>query len=118
MQLINRIREFFKAPVPQYPTRHFHEWVFKYKTGSYWTQQDEYYECACGAESCIRNNTRYFNPEKRGIHAIDPETHRHDWHFRYRTGNAMNGQSTVYECECGKFAVQHYGSAEYVLLKD
>lgn len=42
--------------------------------------------------------------------------HVHTWRTEYRTGKSINGKSTVVSCECGQWAVHHYGTKEYVLL--
>jgi hypothetical protein len=42
--------------------------------------------------------------------------HKHKWILQYRTGNPLDGKSDVCKCECGQWAVRHYGKAEYHLL--
>lgn len=42
--------------------------------------------------------------------------HVHQWRLEYRTGNVWDGKSDVCSCECGQWAVRHYGKAEYHLL--
>lgn len=42
--------------------------------------------------------------------------HTHIWKLQYRTGNPEDGKSEVCRCECGQWAVRHYGKAEYHLL--
>jgi len=44
-----------------------------------------------------------------------PTIHQHDFKIRYRTGNPENGQSDVCKCECGQWAVRHYGK-DYKLI--
>lgn len=44
--------------------------------------------------------------------------HKHDWKYQYSTGNANDGKSQVSKCECGKWAVRHYGKSEMTILKD
>lgn len=43
--------------------------------------------------------------------------HRHDWKYQYSTGNANDGKSQVSKCDCGKWAVRHFGQAEIIILK-
>lgn len=47
----------------------------------------------------------------------EPEIHKHSWEFQYQTGNMYDGKSTVYKCECGQWAVRHFGQSEYNLIK-
>lgn len=42
--------------------------------------------------------------------------HQHEWKLQYRTGNAFDGKSEVCKCDCGQWAVRHYGQREYILL--
>jgi hypothetical protein len=42
--------------------------------------------------------------------------HLHKWELQYRTGNATGGKSEVCKCQCGQWAVRHYGQAEYNLI--
>jgi len=46
------------------------------------------------------------------------EEHQHDWKFQYSTGNPTQGKSQVCKCDCGRWAVRHYGDSEYTLLKE
>lgn len=48
---------------------------------------------------------------------LQQEEHRHEWEFRYRTGNAKDGKSEVCECACGKWSVRHFGESERHILK-
>ena len=49
--------------------------------------------------------------------------HEHEWCFEYNGGRKAGADkstlmSKVCSCECGKWAVKHYGETEYQLLAD
>lgn len=55
---------------------------------------------------------------KRNKQVEEIKPHQHSWEFQYFTGNPNKGQSDVNKCECGKWAVRHYGKSEFIILKD
>lgn len=49
--------------------------------------------------------------------------HKHEWCFEYNAGRKLGAEkstpmSKVCSCECGKWAVKHYGETEYQIMKD
>jgi hypothetical protein len=51
-------------------------------------------------------------------HVKNEPQHKHDWKYQYNTGNAYDGKSQVSKCDCGKWAVRHYGQSEMIILAD
>lgn len=54
---------------------------------------------------------------KKTVVPLTPVSHQHTWDFQYQTGKPTDGKSSVYKCGCGNWAVRHYGSNEYHILK-
>jgi hypothetical protein len=51
-------------------------------------------------------------------HVKNEPQHKHEWKYQYSTSDPIDGKSQVSKCNCGKWAVRHYGQAEMIILAD
>lgn len=106
-----------KTPMP-----HKHEWEFQYSIGAYWDASSyEVMKCkTCGSEG---RKWRGKTKATKRTELCLSLPHEHDWCFEYHGGRKAGADkntpmSEVVSCECGKWAVRHYGEKEYNLLAD
>jgi len=92
------------------------------------TRMDAYggqrYICkTCGSEGV--KNPRYHGDDIKVLvwsEKAQQLPHEHQWCFEYRGGRKKGASedtpmSAFYSCECGQWAVRHFGEDEYQLLK-
>lgn len=127
--LVETIRAFEKlflkgisrSPIQNKP--HIHEWIEKGRKimPQFGYREFDLMECkTCFSKGVYwKGKVKVFERSEVCINLL----HEHDWVFEYWSGlkHDKNGgwhRSEVASCECGKWAVRHYGNVENIILKD
>jgi hypothetical protein len=66
---------------------------------------------ACSISS-FWNDIKKILPKKK----LKKKPHIHDWKLMYMTGDVWEGKSRVLKCDCGQWAVYHFGAKDVTLL--
>lgn len=104
------------------PKPHKHNWIKTGSVGAYW-DSGHYVTVRC--TTCDSTGIRWRGQTKatKRSELCKSLPHEHEWIFEYAGGRKADAtkdtpMSHVHSCECGLWAVQHYGETEKIIIEN